>query len=111
MVTINDETFVDGTFSAGNIIYGRTVVDGTHTNSARSKAVVFGQDGADSFTAGSGAPFVFVTGYTANVANRLDDSGSQNIGVTNVTATGFTIHAYRTASTIITVYWLAIRNP
>lgn len=110
-ITINDETFVDGTFTAGNIIYGRVNVDGAYSSGIRSKTVTFGSGGQDSFTAGSGNPFVFITGYTGDLGNRTRNSGVYNISVESVTASGFTIHVHRSSSPVLTVYWMAIRNP
>ena len=112
MATINDPTFVDGTFEAGNIIYGRTLAPSGTSNTTRQVTVTFGSDGAPAFTAGSGDPVVVVTGYGNEGANRLAaTSGISNVTISGVSASGFTIYVRRSGTGTTWVYWIAMRNP
>lgn len=110
-ITIEDETFVDGTFEAGNIIYGSTEAPSGADGAVRSVVVTFGSDGVDNFTAGTGDVHVFVTPYSSSLANRTSSSGIVNLSVSDVSSTGFTINVQRSGTSITNVYWMAIRSP
>lgn len=110
MVTVNETVFVDGTFEADNIIYGRTLAPSGSSDTTRTVDVSFSDHGVSEL-AGTGDVTVVVTAYTQNVGNRTSDTGVTNSTAIDATPTGFTlcVHRMNTASTW--VYWLALRQP
>lgn len=109
--TVTEPVFVDGTFQAGNIIYGRTLAPSGAANSVRSVSVTFGSGGAPAFTAGSGAPVVVVTAYSQLPNNRTLNDRFSNVTVSSVTSSGFTINVHRMDTDTTWVFWMAVRNP
>ena len=111
MAEIEDPVFVDGTFEAGNIIYGRTLAASGTSNTNRTTQVTFGQDGVPAFTAGSGNPVVVITGYGASSGNRLTDTTFVNVAVGSPSPTGFQIISRRRDTAQMWFFWIAMRNP
>lgn len=110
MATINEPVFVDGTFDAGNIIYGRTDAPSGAADTTRSIAVSFSSFGKPTL-AGSGEVVVVVTGYSAIPGNRTLNTGFINATVNTVSPTGFTLHVHRMDTSSTWVYWMAMRLP
>lgn len=110
MPTIDDTVFVDGTFDAANIIYGRTQAPTGSANTVRTVNVSFSSHGKTSL-AGTGPVIVVVTGFSGIPGNRVTDTGFTNATITNPSATGFTLNVHRMDTNSTWVFWMAVRSP